>query len=188
MHNLRFHRTVGFAVRLVTLNPLDENNQAALIRMYRLLGDDEAAARQLTACAALFQRELGVPPGAAVHAAARATRYDRYPASAAISAGALDAGVASLATATRLADISGVVPLRVAARLAAAEAYIHGLGGLDEEGLARLYEADEIATSHGLTHAAANARAELGYVDFLRARYDRAERWFCSRPRCRNKG
>src|SRR6476661_9046322 len=49
---------VGFAVRLVTLNPLDENNQAALIRMYRLVGDDEAAARQLTACAAMFQREL----------------------------------------------------------------------------------------------------------------------------------
>ena len=181
---------LGFAVRLVTLNPLDENNQAALIRMYRLVGDDEAAARQLAACAVLFQRELGVLPGAAVQTAARATRYERYSASdapaitalieagsAAISAGAFDAGVASLATATRLADTSGVVPLRVAARLAAAEAYIHGLGGLDEEGLARLYEANEIASSHGLTHAAANARAELGYVDFLRARYDRAERW-----------
>ena len=31
--------------------------------------------------------------------------------------------------------------------------------------------------SHDLRDAAAHARAELGYVDFLRARYDRAKRW-----------
>ena len=51
------------------------------------------------------------------------------------------------------------------------------LGGLDEEGLASLHEADEIALAHGLRDAAAQARAELGYVDFLRGRYDRAEHW-----------
>ena len=181
---------LGYAVRLVALNPLDENNQALLIRLYRLIGDDAAAARQLTATRALFDRELGVTPGTAVETAARDVRYQQHHGSgesaaealveagtAAVSAGALDAGVRSLRTAVRLADETRAATLRINARLSLAEAYIHALGGLDEEGLAQLYEADEIARAHDLPHAAARARSELGYVDFLRARYDRAERW-----------
>jgi tetratricopeptide (TPR) repeat protein len=58
-----------------------------------------------------------------------------------------------------------------------AEALIHSLGGLDEEGIAALYEADQIALANDLRDAVAQARAELGYVDFLRGRYDRAELW-----------
>jgi len=38
-------------------------------------------------------------------------------------------------------------------------------------------EAERIAVADGDVEAAARARAELGYVDFLRARYDRSERW-----------
>lgn len=181
---------LGYAVRLVALNPLDENNQALLIRLYRLIGDDAAAARQLTTTRELFDRELGVTPGTAVENAARDVRYDQHHGSgdsaaealieagtAAVSAGALDAGVRLLRTAVRLADETEAAPLRTNARLSLAEAYIHALGGLDEEGLAQLYEADEIARAHDLPHTAALARAELGYVDFLRGRYDRAERW-----------
>ena len=66
---------------------------------------------------------------------------------------------------------------RVKARLVLAEALIHSLGGLDEEGVAALYEADDIAHANGDRTAVAQARAELGYVDFLRARYERAEMW-----------
>jgi tetratricopeptide (TPR) repeat protein len=80
-------------------------------------------------------------------------------------------------TAVRLADQAGPEDLRVAARLALAEALIHSAGGLDEEGQAILHEADRIATAAGDLAAAARARAELGYVDLLRARYDRGERW-----------
>jgi tetratricopeptide (TPR) repeat protein len=61
--------------------------------------------------------------------------------------------------------------------LSRAEALVHALGGLDEEGLATLHEADEIALANELLDAVAQARAELGYVDFLRGRYDRAELW-----------
>ena len=57
-----------------------------------------------------------------------------------------------------------------------AEALIHTLGGLDEAGLAALTEAERIAIAQGDLESVARARAELGYVDFLRARYDRAER------------
>ena len=97
--------------------------------------------------------------------------------SAAVSAGVLEAGVQSLRTAARLADGAGATRLRVSSRLVLAEALVHALGGLDEEGLAALHEADEIALAHDLPDAVAQARAELGYVDFLRGRYDRAELW-----------
>ncbi len=57
-----------------------------------------------------------------------------------------------------------------------AEALIHTLGGLDEAGLATLNEAERIAIANGDRESATRVQAELGYVDFLRARYDRAER------------
>lgn len=97
--------------------------------------------------------------------------------SAAVSAGAVESGVQSLRTAARLADGADATRLRVSSRLVLAETLVHALGGLDEEGLATLYEADEIAMAHGLLNEVAQARAELGYVDFLRGRYDRAEHW-----------
>jgi tetratricopeptide (TPR) repeat protein len=86
------------------------------------------------------------------------------------------AGVASFEAGVRMADQAGADSSRVEARLALAEALIHTLGGLDEAGLAALTEAERIAISQGDLGAVARARAELGYVDFLRARYDRAER------------
>ena len=97
--------------------------------------------------------------------------------SAAVSAGVLEAGVQSLRTAARLADGAGATRLRVSSRLVLAEALVHTLGGLDEEGLAALHEADEIALANALFDEVAQARAELGFVDFLRGRYDRAELW-----------
>src|SRR5689334_15642306 len=96
---------------------------------------------------------------------------------AAVSAGVVEAGVQSLRTAARFADGADATRLRVSSRLVLAEALVHALGGLDEEGLATLHEADEIALAHGLRDEVAQARAELGYMDFLRGRYDRAEVW-----------
>lgn len=181
---------LGYAVRASTMSPLDENHQALLIRLYRLAGDDEAAERQYALCREMFHQELGALPGPAIDAAFRERMEVRAQAvdgaaidaltesgSAAVAAGSIEAGIASLSTAAELADRAGEPRRRVAARLALAEALIHGLGGLDEQGLARLYEADEIARTHRLRAAVAEIRAELGYVDFLRARYDRAERW-----------
>lgn len=182
---------IGYAVRATAMSPLDENHQALLIRLYRLAGDDEAAAAQLAACTALFETELGIVPGVAVRSAVHENRRlpqdDRVdgPAldalveagAAAVSAGAVDAGVASLRTAARLADAAGATGLRVRARLVLGEALIHSLGGLDEDGIGSLFEADAIALADDDPGSAARARAELGYVDYLRARYSRAELW-----------
>jgi DNA-binding SARP family transcriptional activator len=180
----------GYAVRAAAMSPLDENHQALLIRLYRLAGDDEAAEKQYAACARLFEAELGVPPGYAVQAALRETRYEQeVPAdeasiaaiveagSAAVSAGAVEAGVQSLRTAVRLSDAADATRLRIDSRLVLAGALVHSLRGLDEEGLATLFEADRIAVANGDAVAVAQARSELGYVDFLRGRYDRAELW-----------
>ena len=181
---------IGYAARAAAMSPLDENHQALLIRLYRMAGDNDAAAKQLAACTKVFAAELGAAPGPAVQSAIREPRYAPdetadnatieailEAGSAAVSAGAVEAGIHSLRTAARLADSASATRLRVSSRLALAEALVHALGGLDEQGLASLYEADQIALANDLLDAAAQARAELGYVDFLRGRYDRAELW-----------
>lgn len=183
-------RARDLAIRATVMSPLDENHQALLIRLYRLAGEDDAAERQFAAWSATTERELGTSPGAAVRLALRERPHSAQAVdaasihaiteagAAAVSAGALGAGVTSFETAVRLADQAGAESLRVETRLVLAEALIHTLGGLDEEGVATLTEAERIALAQGDREAAARARAELGYVDFLRARYDRAERWF----------
>ena len=181
---------LGYATRAAMMSPLDENHQALVIRLYRFTGDEAAAARQFAACTELFERELGMTPGPVVQAAMQETRdHHAGPAdaasvaaiveagSAAVAAGAVEAGVQSLRAAVRLADGMNVTDLRVSSRLVLAEALVHSLRGFDEEGLAALYEADEIALADGDRSSVARARAEVGYVDFLRARYDRAELW-----------
>jgi DNA-binding SARP family transcriptional activator len=183
-------RARGFAVRAAAMSPLDENHQALLIRLYRLAGDDAAAEQQYAAWRGLLLSELGVEPGVAVEAAMRERRHQREDpvtdasieavieaGSAAIAAGAREPGVASLRSAVRLADAGETPALQVRARQVLAETLIHSLRGLDEEGVAHLHEADRLATESGDRASAAQARAELGYVDFLRARYDRAELW-----------
>lgn len=194
----RWNEAIDRAARVSAMNPLDENYQALLIRLYRLTGDAVAAARQLAACTELLDRELGVTPGRAVREAAsvapwtpptrspQAPPHTREPGelraaalleagSAAIAAGAIDAGVLSLRAALDAADLTGPDRLRAEVRLELGEALIHGVRGLDEEGLGLLWEVDEIAGSLGWRHGVAQAMAERGYVDFLRARYDRAE-------------
>jgi DNA-binding SARP family transcriptional activator/Tfp pilus assembly protein PilF len=181
---------LALAVRAAVTSPLDENHQALLIRLYRLAGEDAAAERQFAAWSSTVERELGVAPGASVVLAMRERRRPAQvgdPTSiraiteagaAAVSAGAVMSGVESFETAVRLADEAHAESLRVHTRLVLAEALIHSWGGLDEEGQATLSEAERLALADGDHESVAQARVELGYVDFLRARYDRAERRF----------
>ena len=184
------YTAIGYAVRAAAMSPLDENHQALLVRLYRLAGDDVAAERQFAACRTMLSTQLGIAPGPAITAAMRETRLNREGAvdavsiqamveagSAAVSAGAVEAGVHSLRTAVRMADRADLASLRTSSRLVLAEALIHSLRGLDEEGLATLHAADAIALANHDHETVSRARAEIGYVDFLRARYLRAVRW-----------
>ncbi len=181
---------LDLALRCLAMNPLDENNQALAIRLYRRRGDVHGARAQYEACVSLFREELGIRPGVAVESALREEVPSSAPTvnrasveaileagSAAVAAGAGGSGVASLRTAVRLADDVADVSLRMSSRLVLAEALIHSVRGLDEEGIEALHAADRIAEQHGDRAVMAQARTELGYVDFLRARYDRAEHW-----------
>jgi len=179
------------AGRLVRQNALDENYQALLVRCLAAAGDGVGAARQAAACRELFKRELGVVPGATLEAAMRtvtATPTAR-PATgrsaaiaqieagqAAIDAGALDAGLQCLRRAIVEADATGDKVLRARTRVALGGALVHAARGRDEEGATALHEALAVDADDVSPFAAAACR-ELGYVEFLRGRYERALVW-----------
>ncbi len=84
---------------------------------------------------------------------------------AAVRAGAIEAGVQSLRTGVAMADAGSHDLLRVTSRLALSEAHIHSLRGQDEEGVAALHVAEQVSMTAGELGLAADARAEIGYVD-----------------------
>lgn len=178
---------VQYALRLTGINPYDENHQALLIRCYRMAGEEQAAQRQYDNCVDLYSRELGIEPGPAVRNAILSPLFGSHNINqvasvkaiiesgvAAMAAGATESGVDSLRAAVALADHSAVPRLRVESRLALAEALVHSLRGEDEEGATVLHVARDIDLED--EDLAARVRIELGYVDFLRARYDQAEK------------
>ena len=182
------HAAADLAARLVGLNPLDENFQTLLVRSLAASGDGLAAAHQVTRCTELFRRELGIDPSPALAAATRtatasptaaplkgpaAARAQLEAGQAAIKAGAVDAGLQCLRRAVVDARVAGDPALETSALVALGSALIHAVRGRDEEAAASLHEALAIGT-----HAsAAAASRELGYIELLRGRYDRAQRW-----------
>jgi len=185
-------RAVELASRVVAANTLDEDAQELLIRAYTATGDRAAAERQRDSCVALFRRELGTDPGQAVlDAADPKPRHDsgERPATrasvavrletglAALDAGAVDAAVGSLRRAVAEAYEVDDSDLLARALLALGSALVHGVRGRDGEGAGVLHEAIGVAERIGAAPPAAQAHRELGYVELLRGRYDRAQRW-----------
>ena len=181
----------ALARRLVTLEPLDENFHVLLVRCLGAAGDGIGAARQAAACRALFERELGVGPGPALdEALSTATAMPTHGAvagrgavlaqleagEAALRAGVLDAGLQCLRRAISDADALGDIALRKRSRVALGGALVHSARGRDEEGAAALHEALGIGPQAAPAIDAAACR-ELGYVEFLGGRYERALAW-----------
>jgi DNA-binding SARP family transcriptional activator len=184
-------QAVDLAGRLLALDPLDENSQVLLVRCLSNAGNGVGAARQSAACRELFQRELGVSPGPALADALHATTSAAIarPAQgragalaqleageAAIGAGVLEAGLQCLRRAIADADATGDPVLRTRARVALGGALVHAARGRDAEGAAALHEALRIGDGAAPQQVAAACR-ELGYVEFLLGRYDRALTW-----------
>jgi DNA-binding SARP family transcriptional activator len=179
----------GHAAQLVRLNPYDENAQVLLVRCLRAAGDPDAARRQVDTCRELFRRELDVEPSAALSAAVEAPlgseggRATSPPAvhvlietgTAAVAAGAAEAGVARLRAAVASARRRDDAELLAAALVALGSALVHSCRGSDEEGAAALHEGSVLAERAGRRDLAATGRRELGWIQFLRGRYDRAE-------------
>ncbi|HWH27571.1 MAG TPA: BTAD domain-containing putative transcriptional regulator [Mycobacteriales bacterium] len=178
---------VDHAERLVALDPLDENHHVVLVRTLVAAGRRADAERRARACVALLAADLGTTPSAALHEAL-ATRsappaQAGTPASVAVLIEAAEAavGVGSRADgldlfrrAVAAARVLDDGSLAARALVGLGSALVHAARGHDEEGAAALHEGADLAERVGEAALAATAWRELAWVEFLRARYERA--------------
>lgn len=178
------------AAELVRLSPYEENGHVLLVRCLRAAGDPAAASRHVSATTALFRRELGREPTPALRAAATApdvrpeTRVsgrssvlvELEAAQSALAAGAIEVGIQGMWKA--LTAARGIRDRELTARslVELGAALVHAGRGTDEEGVALLHEGTSLAEAAGRTDVAAKGWREIGWVQFLRAQYERAER------------
>lgn len=183
-------QALGHARKVAEAAPLDENAAALLVRCLRAAGhlaDARAAAQD---AAARLRLELGVEPTDALWSAVAAPMGgDRRvtgrgavvvqieAGESAVNAGAVDAGLRSLQGAVVAARALRDTSLLARALVSLGSSLIHGVRGVDQEGLAMLHEAVPLTREIGDPSLAVTARREIGYVDFLRGRYNRAAHW-----------
>ena len=180
-------RAADHAAQLVALNPFEENYQTLLVRSLCLSGDSAGAQRQAAVCADLFRTELGVEPTPALWAAARrpapgvgmfgraATVAQIEAGESAVAAGAVESGLDTLRRAITAARRSHHRDLLARALVSIGSSLVHAARGTDEEGAAALHEGIAIAEVIDEPVLAAVAWREIGWIEFLRARYDRAD-------------
>ncbi len=184
---------VELATRLVALDEFDEEGYALLIRAHVAAGNRTEAQRYLRATIERFRQDLGIEPSATLLRAAdpaatalsavsgtgtRAGAASLIAAGeAAIGAGAIEAGLDTLRRAVSDAEQAGDRSLLAKGLVALGEAYIHGGRGRDGEGATALHAALAVAEDIGDSGLVSEACRELGYVEMLRARYDRADTW-----------
>ena len=181
------------AERVVRIEPFDENAVVMLVRALREAGRPGEAHAVAAATAVRFHRELGIEPSSALWSAAHAstggaarsggvvaTQAQLEAGEAAIAAGLPDAGIDALREALGGARALSETGLLAQALTTLGSALIHAVRGSDQDGLALLHEAIPLAAARDLTGILAKATRELGYVDLLRGRYERAQRWFAA--------
>lgn len=179
------------AERVLALDPFDENAAVVLVRSLREAGRVGEALTVADTTAERLRNELGVEPSSMLWSAAHAspggtTRIGGRTAieaqldagEAALAAGVPDAGLDALREALGGARAIAEPDLLARCLTALGSALIHAIRGSDQDGLALLHRAIPLASSAGLSGVSAQAHRELGYVDMLRGRYERAQRWF----------
>lgn len=176
---------LGYASRLVELNPLDEAHHVLLVQCLRSAGDHAGATEHVARCIDLFLRELGVEPSPALGEAVRTPilhSFDVRPYSvqamleagkAAVAAGAISQGLQTLREAAMLARRGQDRHILARVLVALGHALVHVGRGGDEEGGAVLHEAAARAVEAGDARVAAAAYRELAFADLERGRYDR---------------
>jgi len=193
-------RAVGFAERLVALDPFDEGHHVVLVRSLMATGRTDEATRRVDACVSLFKEELDrVPTGALRDALAtrpQATRRDAtltavnaqlQAAEAAVAAGSWMSGIDLFRRAVAGSRALEDQAAHARALVGLGSALVHAARGQDEEGAASLHEGGELAQRIGKSAVAVTAWRELAWVEFLRARYDRVWLWLdraASEPEC----
>jgi DNA-binding SARP family transcriptional activator len=184
-------RALQLARYVAEAAPLDENAGALLVRCLRAADRVTDARSAADDAATRLRQELGVEPTVALWSAVTAPLGgDRRvtgrgavlaqieAGESAVNAGAIDTGLRSLQGAVVAARALRDTALLARTLVALGSALIHGVRGVDQEGLAMLHEAVPLTEQVGDASLAVVARREIGYVDFLRGSYDRATHWF----------
>ncbi|MCB5290640.1 SARP family transcriptional regulator [Arthrobacter sp. SO3] len=192
--------TPADAVELATLalrrDPFQADCTAVLVKALVALGEHRRAREEVTKCADLYHRELGLPLPAEVRralsgsapaadpgmpATAATVRSYLDAGSASLSAGAVDRGLDQLRLAVVLAQRAGQPNtdrhLVAESLVTLAGALIHQAGGRGAEVADFLHRALSAEAPDGVSRTAAAAFRELGYLSVQRGVPDRAAGW-----------
>ncbi len=182
------------AVQLAELaarrSPYDEGAQVLLARALVVAGHVAAALEHVTAVESLFRDELGCDPTPALRSAARANVAAAPPGvsagalassllqsgQAAMSAGAVEAGLDCLRRAGADAERAGDSMLQGQCLLELGSALVHAVRGFDDEGSMVLGQAVQLAQAAGDQSTGVAALRELAYADTLAGRRPEAQR------------
>jgi DNA-binding SARP family transcriptional activator len=180
-------RTAELAARR---SPFDEGAHVLLAKALVMGGNVDAALQHVSEVEALYRHELGLEPTPALRSATRRTVADAPPGvssgaiaatlldsgRAALSAGAVDAGIECLRRAAAEAATSGDQQLHARCLLELGSALVHSVRGFDDEGSILLEQAAVYATEVGDAASAVAALRERAYSDALLGRRTEAAR------------
>lgn len=185
-----YDRAIRTAELSISRRPLDEAGHILLVRGLVLAGHTEAAVAHVEATERAFLAELGEKPSAALRSAARPSIASApqgvsqntviealiKSGTAALSAGAVDAGLDCLRRAAEGAQDAGERHLQAKALMELGTALVHSIRGFDDEGAILLRQAVDLAAQCGSARIASSGLRELGYVEALAGRRPSAER------------
>ena len=178
--------TAGHGARL---DPLDEGAQELFLRALVAAGRGALAAAHLASCQMTFAREglvpspalrsaaghPGLPPGSRLRAGVVAAAL-LQAGTAALDAGATDAGVETLRRAAQEADRAADPAVQADVLRALGSALVHAVRGFDGEGAVALHRALRAARTAGKPALVADILRELAFVDVQAGRHASADR------------
>lgn len=171
-------------------SPYDEGAHVLLARALVVAGHPAAALEHVMAVESLFRDELGCDPTPALRSAARSNVAAAVPGistcvlassllragQAAMSAGAVEAGLDCLRRAVAEAESAGDSGLHGQCLLELGSALVHAVRGFDDEGSVLLEQAVHLAQTAGDLSTAVAALRERAYADTLAGRRPEAQR------------
>ena len=193
-----YSRAIHLAGKAVNFDQFNEAAHVLLVKSLVMAGRFDAANRHAEATEAVFLSELGERPSLALRSAARRSvaappstvslatfvRSLIQSGQAALTAGAIDAGIDCLRRAVADAETTGDQPLFATALLELGVALVHSVRGYDDEGSVFLGQSLMIARQNGIPKIAAVALRELGYVEALAGRRPTAANYLSEARAC----
>lgn len=183
-------RAIPSAELAVRRSPFDEGAHVLLVKSLVMAGHAATALEHVVLVEETFRAELGCDPSPALRSAARVHVSDPPPGvstavvaatllesgRAALSAGAIDAGLDCLRRAVAQAEGAGDDVLLARCLHELGTALVHSIRGFDDEGSILLEQAAGLATTAGHVPTAVSAHRERGYADALAGRRPEAQR------------